>query len=442
MTARGRDPGAGDPAVSDPAPGDLAAGDPTAGDPVALVLAGGGARGAYEAGALSVLLPVLEERGQRPRILIGASVGALNAAFLASTAQLPIDEITAAALEIWEAIGWRQVARGLVSPASLLRLGEYAGEVLGVPRARIDSLLDPEPLRASLRARIDFPRIERNVREGHLDAVAVVATSASTGRSVVFHSGLASPPADVRRRIDYVSVRLTEDHVLASAAIPILFPAVHVVAPEGAQGWYMDGGTRLDTPVKPALAFGAGRVVVVALNSPAIDPRPPAGSAGSEDGGARPDALAGAAQVLVGLLEDQLAADVQTLATINRLAGPGTGKRQVPYILIAPAEPNAIAQRALDVVRTHYSGPTAAVRAPDLALLARLTGGGRDVHHAELLSFLLFAPEFARALVRLGQEDARRWLAERHDGDDLWQLGPTPPPPGPPPPPTAPDAAS
>lgn len=405
-------------------------GDPVAGDPVALVLAGGGARGAYEAGALSVLLPVLDERGQRPRILIGSSVGALNAVFLAATAHMPVDEVSSAALETWEAVGWRQVARGLVSPASLLRLGEYAGEVLGVPRARIDSLLDPEPLRATLRARIDFSRVERNVREGRLDAVGVVATAASTGRSVVFHSGLPSPPADVRRRIVYVSARLTEDHVLASAAIPILFPAVHVVAPEGAQGWYIDGGTRLDTPVKPALALGAGRVVVVALNSPAMDPRPPAGGAGSADGGSRPDALEGAAQVLVGLLEDQLAADVQTLATINPLAGPGTGKRPVPYILIAPGERDAIARRALDVVRNHYSGPTAAVRAPDLALLTRLTGGGLDIHHAELLSFLLFAPEFARALVALGQQDARRWLADGHDGDDLWQLGPvTVPPP-------------
>ena len=79
--------------------------------------------------------------------------------------------------------------------------------------------------------------------------------------------------------------------------------------------------------------------------------------------------------------------------------------------------------------REHYSGPLQAIRAPDIALLARLIGGGADAQHAELLSFLLFAPEFSRALIELGQADARRWVAQSHDLDDLWQIGPTETPP-------------
>jgi NTE family protein len=164
--------------------------DPT----VAVVLAGGGARGAYEAGALSVLLPVLEEHGLRPRIVIGTSVGALNASFLAANAHLPASQVAADALAVWESISWTEVAQPLLSVGTVLRLSGSAGEVLGVPGARLDSLLDPAPLRTSLRERVDFAQISRNVQAGDLDAVGVVATSAATNRSVVFHDGVASPP--------------------------------------------------------------------------------------------------------------------------------------------------------------------------------------------------------------------------------------------------------
>ncbi|MGB0092207.1 MAG: patatin-like phospholipase family protein [Solirubrobacteraceae bacterium] len=391
-------------------------------DTVALVLAGGGARGAYEAGALSVLLPVLEDRGERPRILIGTSVGALNISFLAANAQLSTSQLIADALMLWETIRWGEVARRLVSGGTLLRLSEYAGEVLGVPGARLESLLDSQPLRATLRERIDFDQLERNIQAGALDAAGVVATSALTSRSVVFHSGLGSPSPDRRHGIDYVATPLVEDHVLASAAIPAIFPAVHVKRPQVARGWYFDGGTRLNTPIKPALEFGAGRVVVIALNS--LSPGPPQ-LAGEE----RPDALEGAGQILLGLLDDQLTADVLTLATINELttrtADPTRGgKRQVPYIVVAPAERDAIGQCALRVFREHYSDPLQAIRSPDIALLARLIAGGADAQHAELLSFLLFAPEFTKAMIGLGQEDARRWISQTHDLDQLWQIRP------------------
>jgi len=303
-----------------------------------------------------------------------------------------------------------------------VRIGGYAGEVLGVPGARLESLLDPEPLRATLRERIEFGRIARNVRVGKLAAAAVIATSALTSRSVVFHSGLDSPPPDRRRGIDYVKAPLGEDHVLASAAIPAIFPAVHVHQPRVARGWYFDGGTRLNTPIKPALELGAQRVVVIALTSMA------AGSTKLADEH-RPDVLQAAGQILLGLLGDQLTADLLTLATINELTGPSRrgsrgAKRQVPYIVIAPADHDAIGRRALEVVREHYSGPLQAVRAPDIALLTRLVAGYADSQHAELLSFLLFAPEFTRALIELGQADARRWIENVHEFDELWQVRP------------------
>jgi NTE family protein len=388
--------------------------------PVALVLAGGGARGAYEAGALSVLLPLLEERGERPQILIGTSAGALNVSFLAANAHRPTSQLLTEALAIWESVRWTEVARRLLSGGSLLRLSSYAGEVLGLPGARLASLLDPEPLRVTLRERIDFAQLQDNVKAGLIATAGLVATSALTGRSVVFHDGLQSPSPDHRRGIDYVATPLAEEHVLASAAIPVIFPAVEVVRPAVARGWYLDGGTRLNTPLKPALEFGAARVVVIALNSLAPGPRQLAGPQ-------RPDALEGAGQILLGLLGDQLAADLLTLAGTNDLIAPparliGAAKREVPYIVIAPAERDTIGRCALRVLREHYSGPLQAIRSPDIALLARLVAGGADAQHAELLSFLLFAPEFSNALIELGQADARRWISQPHDFDALWQL--------------------
>ncbi len=128
------------------------------------------------------------------------------------------------------------------------------------------------------------------------------------------------------------------------------------------------------------------------------------------------------------MLQAQLAADVQTLASVNQLlTGTGTStsttKRLVPYILVAPTERDPIAVRALRVVREHYSGSLQALIS-DVVLLARLTAAGADAHHAALLSFVLFAPEFARALIELGEQDARRWIDQAHDLDKLWQVGP------------------
>ena len=94
--------------------------------------------------------------------------------------------------------------------------------------------------------------------------------------------------------------------------------------------------------------------------------------------------------------------------------------------MIAPSERDAIARRALAVAQEHYAGAATFIRHPDISLFAQTVGGGADVGHAELLSFLLFTPEFARALVAMGQEDASRWLQSDHDRDALWQEGPLP----------------
>jgi NTE family protein len=390
--------------------------------PVAVVLAGGGARGAYEMGALSALLPALEQRGERPRVIVGTSVGAINAAYLAASAGNPLEQVLEQGRELWAGIGYDDVLAPLLSRPELVRALGSVGEILGVPGARLPSLLDPAPLARTLRSRIRTARIRTNVAGGKLRAAAVVATSAHSGGSVVFHDGGGRIAQDRGRAIDYVPARLGLEHVRASAAIPGVFPAVRVSSPRAAAGWYYDGGTRLNTPIKPALALGAGRVVVIALNS--------LRSAGVHG---RPQALDGASQLAQAILVDPLVHDVQTLATVNsivRARPPATSARRprarvhrvVPYMLIAPEQPQEIGAIAARVFRQHYRGLIGAAGAPSIALLGRAMGASESSARGELFSYLFFARDFAEALMERGRADAQRWLRRRHD-DGIWQLG-------------------
>jgi NTE family protein len=393
------------------------------GSTVAVVLAGGGARGAYEIGALSALLPRLEERGERPRVIVGTSVGAINAAYLAATAADPLEQALEKGFRLWSEIGFDDVLKPLLSPSELARALGSLGEFLGVPGAHLWSLLDPSPLARTLKARIPLARIHANVAGGALDAAAVVATAAHSGGSVVFHDGGGRVRDDPHRAIQYVPARLRLEHVRASAAIPGVFPAVRVGTPRSAAGWYFDGGTRLNTPIKPALALGAERVVVIALNS--------LRSAATRG---RPEALDGASQLAQAVLVDPLVHDVQTLATINTIVGAraspaGAGARRsrdsrhrrVPYILVAPERPEEIGAIAARVYREHYAGLIDAASSPNLALLGRAFNAGHSPARGELFSYLFFAPEFALALMRRGRADAQRWLRRRHD-DGPWRV--------------------
>jgi NTE family protein len=382
---------------------------------IALVLAGGGARGAYEAGALSALLPALPE-DQRPNLIVGSSVGAVNGAYLAATLPDGIEPSLAQGRAIWEGIRWGDV---LATPSlrDLDRILRGVVNFTGLLTLHVPALLDATPLKPTLERLIPFARIEKHVDDGALLAVAVVATSALTGRSVVFHyGGTPDEVRDQKRGIDYVASTLTEQHVRASAAIPAAFPAVEI---EGgpAAGWYFDGGTRLNAPIKPALSLGAERVIVVGLNSIAPESDRIAGPE-------RPDLFGGAAHIIDALLADPLVEDIQTLTTINELVGDHArkGHRKVPYIFIAPPAHDTLGEIARDVFRRHYGKLVHLHRSPQLAFLGRLVDADADALHGELLSYLFFAPEFARALIERGRADAEAWLAEPHD-DGMWDTG-------------------
>ena len=374
---------------------------------IGVVLSGGGARGAYEFGALEVLAPVLEEPA---RIIVGTSAGGLGAAYLAANAHDGLEAAARSGAQKWGEVEVGEVVGPLCSPRELARLLLYGLELVGIRAPAPPSLLDSSPQPQTIAALIDFEQLARNVEDGTLATAAVVATDYATARSTVFHYGGASPPVDNRRGIDYLATRLGVEHVYASAAIQSLFPAVRV-----GDRWYGDGGVRLNTPLKPALKLDAGRLVVIGLNSVAGPPL--------EAGGRRPDVFDGAAAIVQSLLADQLAHDVDTLATINtdvRESRNPITHRRVPYIFVAPADRLAIGRLAMDIYNRHYAGARGVRRNRELALLGRLLDAGRNPVRGDLLSYLFFAPEFIEPLTELGRRDAQAWL-ERQGRTDPWR---------------------
>ena len=390
---------------------------------VGLVLAGGGARGAYEAGVLAELLPWLEERGERPSVLVGTSVGGLTATLLAATAHLPAAEAAEELVSRWGEVRRDRVIRPIVrhqAPRTALR---YAAEVAGLPGVRLEALLDPSPLAATVDSWLDWDAVRRNIEDGPVSALAVVATNARTERATAFVQGRAREELYEAALVDYVATPIRLEHVLASAAIPVAFPAHEVHEPPEAAGWYVDGGTRLNTPIKPAIDLGVDRVVTVATHAAFRYPDPRESHPEEP-----PDFAAGAFELVQATLVDPLINDLRTLGKINllaeRLGEDADPYRVVPYLFAGPRRAGRLARVVEEVYAEHFAGLIEQLRAPDVTLLTRLLGGASHAH-AELLSYLFFEPEFLGAAIAAGREDARDLLAT---GDDPWAVGPYDPP--------------
>lgn len=385
-----------------------------------LVVAGAGARGAYEAGALTELLPRLSRRWAPPTVLVGTSAGALNVAALAGMAGEDPERASTELVARWASVRTDEV---LALPSSAVRAGlAYAGDLLGIPSGlrraaglpdRLTRLLDAERLRPLVERVVDWDRLHHAVARGTVDAVGVAATSASSGGTVLFVEAgpdVALPRYDPGRDIRYVRTRLGPDHLLASAAVPVLFAPRRIEGP-GA-GWYVDGGVRLNTPLKPALRLGADRIGVVAT-TPAL-PDPPAGPPPQRV----PDVYSVAALALRIVLGAGVTEDLRTLRAVNRLVDSGDDTRHdrvgTWFAGPPPERSGELALRAAEVRRRTYGG-VRALRNPSLAVLEHLLGATvPDVDPtdgAELLSFLFFDPAFATAAAELGADHASTAVA-------------------------------
>ncbi len=390
----------------------------------ALVLAGGAARGAYEVGVVQhVLEDVARDLGHDVHldVLCGTSVGALNACGLAAFADLPPRERVGRVVDVWTHLEVEDMVRpdvkGVIAMGARL-LGRSAPAAPAGTPAREGGLLAPEGLERLVARAIPFDRIHANLHAGHLESLTVSTTHVASGRTVVYvhRRDVDLPrwshdPTTVAR-----AARITAQHALASAAIPILFRAI---ALDG--DYHCDGGLRQNVPLSPARRLGARRVLVV---NPRFISTAPLDDRGAEDLFPGPLFLLG--KTLNALLLDRIDTDLARLQTINRileagtrLVGPsfaeglnhemgyvdGHGLRPMAALLVRASQD--IGAMAADYVRTPAFGRVGGMAGKLMRRLAEPDSR----NEADLLSYLLFDGGFARQLIELGRADARA----RHD---------------------------
>jgi NTE family protein len=375
----------------------------------ALVLSGGGARAAYQVGVLRALAHLRREvRGPRARmdnpfgVICGTSAGAINAAALAAHA----DRFEAAVeviAKVWASFSAEQVYRadslGVIrSGAQWLTMLSVGWALARWRRARPRSLLDNEPLAELLRRLVPLERLPMMLGQGHLQALAVTASSYSSGEHFTFYASRDPVEPWLRsQRVAAPSARLTHEHLLASSAIPFVFPAAQLEH-AGEQGWFGDGSMRNTAPLSPAIHLGAQRLMIIGAGRM----HEPPGRQTAESG--YPNLAQIAGHALSSIFLDALAVDIERLKRINRTlallpesALADTPLRPIEALIIAPT------QRIDEIASRHLASLPRPVRA--LLRGAGVGGEGASARGTALASYLLFEAPFTRELMALGQKD-------------------------------------
>jgi|CZKU01.1.fsa_nt_gi NTE family protein len=378
----------------------------------AIVTAGAGARGAYEAGVLSRVLPkLIDEEREAEIVLVGTSAGAINAAIAAGAANE-----SAAAIADRLLAAWRTLDVSSVFTLDRAALPAYAAQAIGFSRKHACALFDTTPLRGTVTdgGHVDWATLSAKFETGWLKAAGIVATEVESGKSIVFVEGLGTnlPRANQARDIEYRRAVLAPDHVLASAAIPVLFPSVNVLG----SNWFVDGGVRLNTPIAPAIellekvAPGRNNRVVVVSTEP--DPNQVPKRSSRPVVSRRPDILGEGIAIIYANLVDRVAEDVQSLRRVNALV-EASQKKRVPDVRTAghsfqvldhcyfgPPWRGHLAKKAGEIFGAKRRWPLST-----FSVISRLIGNEGPTHD-ELLSFLFFEPKFLSALIEMGQKDA------------------------------------
>jgi len=371
---------------------------------IGLVLMGGGARTAYQVGVLQAIGAMLEERSDAPRtfpfqVLVGTSAGAINAAFLASRATKGLQAFEQLA-EFWRRLRSADVYDLNVPP--WVRFSRIAVALSLSRHAQANgALMDNTALRETLRKGIPLDGIGDALRSNTIDALAVTGSSYTSGVHWTFcHTASPSefePWRRPGRRAEYQG--LTIDHLMASSAIPFLFPAT-ALRVDGRDEFFGDGSMRQVTPLSPAMHLGSSRILVIGVSQPE---RPglglPANASMMPANGPTLGSMAG--HVIASVFHDTLQADVEqtqrVTQTINGLPLDVAGSmrfKSIDVLAIAPSQ-------SLDALAQEFTGDLPVAIRHAMGALGVLRGSG-----GTLASYLLFEPHFVQALIAMGEHDA------------------------------------